>query len=233
MVIIIIDDEHKAREALKAYINLLLPKNNFEIILCASVKEGVAAIEKYIPDLVFLDIEMPEANGFELFQQVNKESFEVVFVTAYSEFMEKSVNEIGCFGYLYKPVAREKLLKIFERFNEKTPDKKYLKFVNKDSKKRMMVELDNILFCKADNNYAEIYLKDGSKCELTQALGSLEDKLPKQFVRTHRSFIVNLNHVESFENKSNKLYLKSGLSEEKQIIPVTKKHKHLIKERFL
>lgn len=233
MVIIIIDDEHKAREALKGFINYLLPKNNFEIILCSSVKEGVAAIEKYIPDLVFLDIEMPEANGFELFEQVNKESFEVVFVTAYSEFMEKSVNEIGCFGYLYKPVAREKLLKIFERFNEKTPDKKYLKFVNKDSKKRMMVELDNILFCKADNTYSDIYLKDGSKHTLTQALGSLEDKLPKQFVRTHRSFIVNLNHVESFENKTHKLFLKPNSFKEKQIIPVSDTYKHLIKEKFL
>ncbi len=151
LVLVIIDDEPKAREVLKGYINILFPNNRFEMILCNSVKEGVLAIENYLPDLVFLDIEMPEANGFELFKNVNKDSFEVVFVTAYSQFLEKSVNEIGCFGYLQKPLEREKLLKIFERYQEKNIQKKYLKLANTSQSKRTLIKLEDVLFCKADD----------------------------------------------------------------------------------
>src|SRR5690554_7551770 len=75
LIIVIIDDEPRAREGLKAYINRLFPESRFEFHLCNSVKEGVSVIETYLPDLVFLDIEMPEANGFELFHQVNQNSF--------------------------------------------------------------------------------------------------------------------------------------------------------------
>ncbi len=131
LIIVIIDDEPKNRETLKAYIHRLLPINSFEIILCNSVKTGVEAIENYLPDLVFLDIEMPEANGFELFKNVNKETFEVVFTTAYAQYIEKSVNEVGCFGYLLKPIEGDKLKKILDRFNEKVTNKRYFKFFNK------------------------------------------------------------------------------------------------------
>ena len=234
MVIIIIDDEHKAREALKGFINYLLPKNNFEIILCSSVKEGVAAIAKYIPDLVFLDIEMPEANGFELFNKVNKDSFEVVFVTAYSQFLEKSVNGIGCFGYLQKPLEREKLLKIFERYQEKNIQKKYLKLANTLQNKRTLIKLEDVTFCKADDNYCEIYLKnDKTKHILSRTLGDLEKKLPQQlFQRVHRSFIVNMNHVSHFEKDKNLLVINQN-GEEIQKIPVSATYKEAIRKMFL
>lgn len=130
LTIVIIDDERKAREVLKQYIHLLFPDNNFEFYLCNSVTEGATAIENYLPDLVFLDIEMPQANGFELFNKVDKNSFEVVFVTAYAQYIEKSVNEIGCFGYLTKPIERLKLETIFKRFNENQPAKKHFKLKN-------------------------------------------------------------------------------------------------------
>ncbi len=201
LVLVIIDDEPKAREVLKGYINILFPNNRFEMILCNSVKEGVLAIETYLPDLVFLDIEMPEANGFELFNKVNKDSFEVVFVTAYSQFLEKSVNEIGCFGYLQKPLEREKLLKIFERYQEKNIHKKYLKLANTSQSKRTLIKLEDVMFCKADDNYSEIYTTtDKTKHILSRTLGDLEKKLPQQlFQRVHRSYIVNMNHVSYFE----------------------------------
>src|SRR5690606_11658871 len=160
---------------------MLFPNNSFEIILCNSVKEGAQAIENYLPDLVFLDIEMPESNGFELFNKVNNDSFEVVFVTAYSQFLEKSVNEIGCFGYLQKPLQREKLLKIFERFHEKNSSKKYLKFINSLQNKRTLVKFEDVLFCKADDNYSQIYMSDGkSRHILTKTLSDLEKKNPGQ-----------------------------------------------------
>lgn len=109
LVIVIIDDESDKRKTLSLLIHRLFPKNRFEIHLCDSVKTGAEAINKYLPDLVFLDIEMPEQSGFDLFQSVDKDTFDLVFTTAFSEYMEESVNEIGCFGYLLKPISLEKL----------------------------------------------------------------------------------------------------------------------------
>lgn len=234
LVLVIIDDEPKAREVLKGYINILFPNNRFEMILCNSVKEGTLAIETYLPDLVFLDIEMPEASGFELFNKVNKDSFEVVFVTAYSQFLEKSVNEIGCFGYLQKPLEREKLLKIFERYQEKNIQKKYLKLANTLQNKRTLIKLEDVTFCKADDNYCEIYLKnDKTKNILSRTLGDLEKKLPQQlFQRVHRSFIVNMNHVSYFEKDKNLLVINQN-GEEIQKIPVSATYKEAIRKMFL
>ncbi|MEG1238984.1 MAG: LytTR family DNA-binding domain-containing protein [Flavobacterium sp.] len=235
LVLVIIDDEPKAREVLKGYINILFPNNRFEMILCNSVKEGVLAIETYLPDLVFLDIEMPEANGFELFSKVNKDSFEVVFVTAYSQFLEKSVNEIGCFGYLQKPLEREKLLKIFERYQEKNIQKKYLKLANTSQSKRTLIKLEDVLFCKADDNYCEIYINnDKTKHILSKTLGDLEKKLPEQlFQRVHRSFIVNMSHVSYFEKDKNLLVMNQSNGTESQRIPVSATYKDTIRKMFL
>ncbi len=234
LVLVIIDDEPKAREVLKGYINILFPNNRFEMILCNSVKEGTLAIETYLPDLVFLDIEMPEASGFELVNKVNKDSFEVVFVTAYSQFLEKSVNEIGCFGYLQKPLEREKLLKIFERYQEKNIQKKYLKLANTLQNKRTLIKLEDVTFCKADDNYCEIYLKnDKTKHILSRTLGDLEKKLPQQlFQRVHRSFIVNMNHVSHFEKDKNLLVINQN-GEEIQKLPVSATYKEAIRKMFL
>lgn len=234
LVLVIIDDEPKAREVLKSYINILFPNNRFEMILCNSVKEGVYAIENYLPDLVFLDIEMPETNGFQLFNWVNKDSFEVVFVTAYSQFLEKSVNEIGCFGYLQKPLEREKLLRIFERYQEKNTHKKYLKLANTSQSKRTLIKLENVMFCKADDNYSEIYTTDKNKHILSKTLGDLEKKLPQQlFQRVHRSYIVNMSHVLHFEKDKNLLVITQSNDTEAVKIPVSTKYKKVVRQMFL
>ncbi|MBA5792344.1 response regulator transcription factor [Flavobacterium sp. xlx-214] len=235
LVIVIIDDEPKAREVLKSYINILIPDNKFEYVSCNSVKEGAEAIEKYYPDLVFLDIEMPEANGFELFDKVKKDSFEVVFVTAFSQYLEKSVNDIGCFGYLYKPLEREKLLRIFERFQEKAIEKKYLKFINSAQNKRVMIELNDIVFCKASNNYCELFMKDGkSKYVLSKTLKNIEAELPEtNFLRVHRTFLVNTHHIVSFTKEDNTLELNHFNEDWDQNIPVSESSRKVLRSLFL
>lgn len=235
LVLVIIDDEPKARKGLKEYINLILPKNKFEFHLCSSVSEGTEAIEKFFPDLVFLDIEMPEATGFELFNKIDKNSFEVVFVTAFSEYLEKSVNEIGCFGYLNKPLERDKLVRIFERFEEKKINKKYLKFINATHSKREMIALNDIIYCKADDNCCHLFMKNGTtKYFLTKTLKQLEKELPtSDFYKVHRSFIVNVNHVSYYEKGTNMLGLNHNNLDWQQKIPVSDSNKEKIKALFL
>jgi len=233
LTIVIIDDEKKLRELLKSYINIIFPNNKYEIILCNSVKSGVEAIENYLPDLVFLDIEMPEENGFELFKKVNKETFEVVFTTAYAQYMEQSVNDIGCFGYILKPYDKIKLKTIFERFDQKNIDKKYFKFINSSKNKRMLVQLDDILYCKADNNYCTIFLKD-NQFLLSKTLRDIETRLPIEFFRrVHRSFIVNMLHVDFFDKEKNGLVFKHEILETDGFIPVSASHKEKIDKLFL
>lgn len=233
LTIVIIDDEKKLRELLKTYIDKIFPNHKHEIILCNSVSSGVEAIENYLPDLVFLDIEMPEENGFELFKKVNKETFEVVFTTAYAQYMEQSINEIGCFGYLLKPFDKEKLKTIFERFDLKATDKKYFKFINTSKNKRMLVHLDDILYCKADNNYSTLYLKDNQYL-LSKTLRDIENRLPTEiFSRVHRSFIVNMLHVDFFDKDKNGLVLKHEIFETEGFIPVSASHKEKIDKMFL
>jgi len=225
LTIVIIDDEKKLRELLKEYINMIFPNHKHDIILCNSVKTGIEAIEAYLPDLVFLDIEMPEANGFELLKNVNRETFEVVFTTAYAQYMEQSINEYGCFGYILKPFDREKLKTIFDRFELKKEDKKYFKFINTIKNKRMLVELDDILYCKADNNYTIIYLKDTNYL-MSKTLRDVESRLPETiFKRVHRSYLVNVSQVYYYDKDRSVLLLKSEIKDSDNFIPVSASYK--------
>ena len=225
LTLVIIDDEPKGRDALKNYINLLYPNNTFEIILCNSVKDGVHAINTYHPDLVFLDIEMPEVSGFELFKQVKKDSFEVVFVTAYSQFMEQSVNEYGCFGYLHKPIEGDKLNRVIERYFELPDSKKYLKFVTGTQNKRVLINLEEVLYCKAENNYTTIYLSNQSFL-IAKTLKQLEEKLPTHlFTRIHRSYLVNMQKIAIYDKEKNVLIMQGEKGAHDYQIPVSSTNK--------
>lgn len=236
LTIVIIDDEEKQRQALKLYINRILPENNFDFHLCESVKQGVETIEEKLPDLVFLDIEMPEANGFELFKRIKKDFFEVVFVTAYAEYMEKSINEIGCFGYLLKPLEKEKLRMIFERFFKQMPNTKYLKFISSLNGKKIMVELENIAYITADTKYCYLNMKDGkTKHFWSKSMLEAENgELPEQyFVRISRSGMVNINYVKVYDSKKNEMLLKHPKGRWEKVLHVTGKYKKNIDKRFL
>lgn len=233
LVIVIIDDEPKSREILKAYIHRLFPNNLFEIILCNSVKTGIEAIKNYLPDLVFLDIEMPEANGFELFNKVNKDIFEVVFTTAYAQYMDQSINEIGCFGYLLKPIDGEKLKTIFNRFEQKVIQKKYFKFFNQSKNKRKMVLLEDILYCKAYSSYCIIYLEN-QKFILSKTLGEIEKILPAHlFMRIHRSYIINKHQIDYYDKEIKAFILKKESEEGTKSIPVSKSYKEKLEMMFV
>lgn len=233
LTILIIDNEKKVRELLKGYINLIFPNNKHEIILCNSVKTGIEAVENYLPDLVFLDIEMPEANGFELLKNVNTDSFEVVFTTAYAEYMEQSINEYGCFGYILKPFDRDKLKTIFERFDQKKTDKKYFKFINSSKNKRTLVCLDDILYCKADNNYSVVHLNENQYL-MSKTLREVESRLPDDmFVRVHRSYLVNIQQVDFYDKDRVGLVLKKCDSTSENFIPVSATYKDNIDTYFL
>jgi two-component system LytT family response regulator len=212
MKVIIIDDERLAREELKS---MLKPFHAIEVIDEAkNPEEGIAKIKDLAPDLIFLDIQMPGMNGFEMLQELD-EMPKVVFITAYDEFAVKAF-EVNALDYLLKPVdpirlkdTLSKLSQPEEEINSKlipsVPVKESTltvgnKIFIKDGEKCWFVSIEDIRMFESDGNYVKVYF-DRFKPLILRSLNSLEDRLdPHLFFRANRKFIINLNWISSIEN---------------------------------
>jgi two-component system LytT family response regulator len=212
MKTIIIDDERLAREELKS----MLSKYDFlEIIAEAkNPEEGIEKIKEFQPDLVFLDIQMPGMNGFEMLQKLD-EIPKVIFVTAYDEFALKAF-EVNALDYLLKPIdptrLKETLTKLQQPEDEfvtklidlDTRQTKILtkgdKIFIKDGEKCWFIDIDTVRMFESDGNYVKVYF-DKFRPLILRSLNSLEERLDsKHFFRANRKFIINLNWISSIEN---------------------------------
>lgn len=212
--IVIIDDEKKAVEAIKIIIEEYV--SNCEVVgLAHSAVEGVKIINKTQPDLVFLDIEMPNNSGFDMLELIPKKTFETVFITAYDQYAIKAI-KFSAFDYLLKPISikslqdtiakylEEKEKRNEERYrilesalHEKTPSKIALTH----SKGIQYIELEQILYFSSDRSYITVHIASGSKIVLTnRSLSELEHLLETDFIRVHKSYLVNINHVDGYSN---------------------------------
>lgn len=213
---IIVDDEGKARRILESFLIEYCPQIQIMAIV-EDVPRAVKAIQKFKPDVVFLDIEMPGYNGFQLLDFFDEIDFEIIFATAYSEFALKAF-QVSAIDYLLKPIqidqlvaAVQKLEKIhgnslirqrLQTLQQNLEEYKIKKIVLPLSEGSLFVELKDILYLKAEGSYASIYLKDGSKLMVSKNLRECEDQLTPEegFFRTHRSFLVNTAHIKSISN---------------------------------
>lgn len=214
---ILIDDEVHNLENLE----WLLSKNcpNIEIIgKATSADEGIQLIHLLNPDLVFLDIEMPSKNGFELLESIPDIHFEVIFVTAYNQYALKAIKSCAL-DYLMKPVAIPELIasvkKVEELISKKTENKKLKVLVEnlKEShhpKKIALPTADELFFvciediirCKSENNYTQFYLTNGTTILVSKTLKEWDDLLSSyNFIRTHQSHLINSIHIKSYVKK--------------------------------
>lgn len=211
MKVIIIEDERLAREELKS---LLKPFESLTIIGEASNgEEGIELIQSLKPDLIFLDIQMPGMNGFEMLKRLD-EIPKVIFVTAYDNFALQAF-EINALDYILKPVdplrLKEAILKVqepeeeFDTKLDKPSDglsklSKGDRVFIKDGEKCWFIDVEEIRIFESDGNYVKVYF-DKSRALILRSLNSLEDRLdPKLFFRANRKFIINLNWIVSIEN---------------------------------
>lgn len=209
---LLIEDERLAREELKS-----LLKDFMEIEIVGEARNGSEALEmikKLSPDLLFLDINMPEMNGFEMIKHL-EEIPQVIFVTAYDEFALKAF-EVNALDYLLKPVdpirlqeAIKKLSNSEEELNSQSDaflaskdrtltleDKVFIK----DGEKCWFIELRKIRMLESDGNYVKVYF-DSSRPLLLRSLNSFEERLDARFFfRANRKFIINLHWISSIEN---------------------------------
>jgi two-component system LytT family response regulator len=212
---ILIDDELHSLETLKIEINRHV--SNIKIIGTAnSGEKGIELINSLKPDLVFLDIEMPWMNGFEMLQNLGKVDFNLIFVTAYDSYAIQAF-KFSAMGYILKPVQKEDLIEAMERLEEKKSsgisdthfknlienlshrNAKFPKIALSTAESFEFVRVDNILRCEADKNYTNIFLKDNTRFFLAKTLKEMEAMLKNHgFIRTHQSHLINPIYIKRF-----------------------------------
>lgn len=213
---VIIDDERNAREAFLKLVDRYL-KNKLKVVAdLGSVAQGVAAIYKHNPDIVFLDIEMPDENGFKLFDYFDELNFEVIFITAFNQYAVNAI-KYSALDYLLKPVNFIDLNDAIKKFEKKDALKSRRERVDLllsnmnmgnaiKSKVALptatgyeMKKINDIIYCEGDHNYTRIYLVNHEQVMVSKTLKMVEDLLPKEhFFRIHKSYLVNLNYVQKY-----------------------------------
>lgn len=221
--VIIVDDEPLARQLVKA---LLQPFNDLEVVAeCGDGFEGFKAIQQHQPNLVFLDVQMPKVNGFEMLELIDNPPA-VIFTTAFDEFALKAF-EAHAIDYLLKPINKERFAKAIQKFqsqNNQQPALESLvqekvyegyqhRIVVKDNGLIRIIPAQDIYYIEASDDYIRIFTKDGhflKKSTLTQVENTLD---PKHFVRVHRSYFIpvaQLNRIEPYEKDSHIALLHCG-----------------------
>lgn len=209
---IIIDDEKNALEVLR--MQLVNYCKEVQVVkICVGGREGIEAIHALSPDLVFLDIEMPMCNGFDVLEATKDKGYKVIFTTAYDQFALKAFR-YSAIDYLLKPIDIEELIMAVKKVQLAEPkeiagvlEKLYKQFDSVGHRQRKvalpigdgleMVPLQNIIRCESESNYTTIYLQDKRKVTLSKTLKDIEDLLSyPPFYRIHNSHIVNIDFIQ-------------------------------------
>lgn len=237
----IVDDEPNNVDSLRYIL-----KNNYPELFVLGYQidssKAIVEINQLKPDLLFLDIQMPNKNGFELLNDLSHKGFEVIFITAYDQYGIQAV-KISALDYLLKPINESELAKAIEKaeikinakrkntnlenflrnFNDKSTEPKIALIINKQTR---YVPISEIIRCQADNNYTEVFFKDGRKVILSKTLKDLEEMLEGfGFLRCHHSHLINIKYIQGVQGPGfNKILLNSDV-----LIPISRMKKELIR----
>lgn len=241
---IIIDDELDCVKLLSLQLKMCCPQV-VVIAECTQSLEGLKMIQELKPDVVFLDIEMPRLNGFQLLESLGEIDFALVFVTAYDKFAVKAFR-YSAVDYLLKPIDTKELqdcvrkIEKQKRVDERQlsmlksqyaspqkalPDKIALPFKNGVT----FVAIADILYCESDDNYTKFYLKNGTTSLVSKTLRDIQEILEERnFLRVHRQYLVNLDQISRYvKGEGNYLIMNNEAS-----IPVARNQKDRLVERF-
>lgn len=234
---ILVEDEANSREILRNY----LAKYCTNVTLvgeASTIKEGLELINTNELDLIFLDVEMPFGNAFDLLDQVPDRTFETVFVTAYNQYAMDALNNHAAY-YLMKPISIDELINAVEYVTDIRQKENALidrvlkpKLKSVDGKITIpqqdgfqVLNVSDILYCKADDNYTEIHL-EGKRIVVSKTLKYFEEALSDfPFARIHKSYLVNVNEVVKYvKGKGGSVIVSSG----KELLVSASKKKDLL-----
>jgi two-component system LytT family response regulator len=215
--VLIIDDENRTRSLIAKMIDSF----GFDVVTIPegdSVQSGIKAIEKHNPDIVFLDIQMPDGTGFDVIRSIENKTFEVIFITAHEEFAIKAI-KFSALDYLLKPVdagelkaALEKALALVENEQNSPQFDALSTNIQQNEKRRLVlktqesvhvVDLDQIIRCEADRNYTSFFLLDNKKILVSKTLKEYETLLSSyNFLRVQQSHLINIIYVDRYDKKN-------------------------------
>ena len=212
---ILIDDEGHCLDTL----SLLLKEYCPDVLIieqCRSAKKGLETIEKYKPDLVFLDIEMPVMNGFEMLEQFSEIPFAIIFTTSYDQYAIKAIR-FSALDYLLKPIDPNELVNAIRKVQEQRhlPIAEQFQMLLKQIQGKEhqfnkiavptfegfeLIPTDQVIHCEANDNYTHLFLKNKQKVIACRTLKEMEEQLQdfSFFLRVHHSYLVNLNEVTKY-----------------------------------
>jgi two-component system LytT family response regulator len=211
---IIVDDELDCCETIATLLNSFCP----DVEVTGIYHNGVEALPTILqkqPDLVFLDVEMPKMNGFEMLEQLPQVNFDIIFTTSYDQYALKAIR-FSAIDYLLKPIDREELQKAVQKVRMRSqrnisqqveilmqklhqPAKAIGKIALPTMEGLQMIPVNSIISCESDSNYTILLLKNRKRLIISTTLKEIEEVLEDHsFVRVHRSYLVNLNEVEKY-----------------------------------
>jgi two-component system LytT family response regulator len=249
MKALIIDDEAKARSVLQTMLSEFFPEIT-HIKLAENLMEGVKIIKSYQPDIVLLDIEMPEYSGLEILDFINEPvQFQLIFTTAYQQYALEAL-KLSAIDYLVKPIAIDELKTALQKATVNIEEKKVSfqfaelkKAIQSLSSHKIALEIpgeiifvshDDILYLEADGMYTKVHLANNKQELICKPLSYFETQLKSNhlFFRCHRSYLINLHYLEKFVKKDGDFLLMQNQTS----IPIsrTKKQEFLkiVKEVF-
>ncbi len=242
---IIVDDESTSRNVLREYIRKYCPDVNV-LGEADSVSTALPLIREHHPDIVFLDVEMPKGNGFDLLEQVGDISFETVFVTAFDHYAIQALNYSAAY-YLLKPVSIDELISAVEKI-KKNKEKNSASFHTSvilenihaqgaQQKKIVLpllegfevVKIADIVSCEANDNFTDFHFTSRSKMMICRTLKFYEELLSESgFMRVHKSHLINLEHIVKYlRGKGGEITMSDGST-----IPVSPQKKDALLEKF-
>lgn len=231
MKAIIVDDEQKGRNLLKELIVRYCPEVQV-LGLAKNALEGIELIKHFSPDLVFLDINMPEIDGFGMLERLDTLNFDLIFVTAYHQHAIRAY-KFSAFDYLLKPIDPEELTATIARLiakkeglglqerlgllmkNLENPHKSPTRLTIHSTDGISVLNISEIACLEADGPYTIFHLANQPKIISSRHLKEYDEMLsPNGFFRCHHSFLVNLNHIKKFVRADNYVILSNGFQAE-------------------
>lgn len=240
---IIVDDEKMSRETLRRMLEKYCP--SVEVTAEADgYRKGIEQIRKFNPDVVFLDIQMPDGSGFRLLEEFEEIDFEIIFTTAFDQFAIKAI-KYSALDYLLKPIIPQDLVdavtkaekkrsesrkkKSLDVLVETTPpqDESSQKIILSTAEMIHVINVDDIIRCESDNYYTYFFFIDGRKLLVSKTLKENEELLSNHnFIRPHKSHLVNVKYIKSFIRQEGGYIIMTDGSK----IPVSRRKKDKIME---